>query len=272
MRAKAYAAGNLKSGSQIKVVQEGPQTIVIQPANPQVVYVPTYNPTVIYGTPVVTPGYSAGAVAATAVLSFGVGIAVGSMMSGGCCGWGWGGWGTSWHNNTIIYNRNVYVGNNYWRGGARPGYPGYRPGYPGYRPGAPGYRPGAPGYRPGYPANRPAYSNYPAGARGQSYAARPPAPVNRPPGNAAQRSAPYTSANGTNRSAANGSPTSTAPRPNAAPKTTANNRELRGYSGPSQSSAKTNSNAFSGSGGGRVQSTRGNQSLGSRSGKAGRGR
>src|SRR5580704_10757224 len=58
MRAKAQAAGTLKSGSQIKVVQEAPQTIVIQPANPQIVYVPTYNPTVVYGAPVVVPGYS----------------------------------------------------------------------------------------------------------------------------------------------------------------------------------------------------------------------
>ena len=266
MRAKAYAAGNLKSGSQIKVIQEGPQTIVIQPANPQVVYVPTYNPTVIYGAPVVTPGYSSGAVAATAILSFGAGIAVGSMMSGGCCGWGWGGWGTSWHSNTIIYNRNVYVGNNYWRGGARPGYPGYRPGYP-------GYRPGAPGYRPGYPANRPAYSNYPAGARAQSYQARPQSYANRPSGNAAQRPAPYSSASDANRSAANGSRAATTSRPsNAAPKANANGRELRGYSGSSQSAEKSRSNAFSGSGGGRVQSTRGKQSLGSRSGQAGRGR
>ena len=49
LRAKAQAAGNLKSGSQITVVQQSPQTIVIQPTNPQVVYVPTYNPTVVYG-------------------------------------------------------------------------------------------------------------------------------------------------------------------------------------------------------------------------------
>jgi hypothetical protein len=42
LRAKAQAAGNLKSGSQIKVVQESAQVIVIQPANPQVVYVPVY--------------------------------------------------------------------------------------------------------------------------------------------------------------------------------------------------------------------------------------
>ena len=51
LRAKAQAAGNLKSGSQIVVVQQSPQTIVIQSANPQVVYVPMYNPTVVYGYP-----------------------------------------------------------------------------------------------------------------------------------------------------------------------------------------------------------------------------
>jgi len=48
MRAKAYAAGNLKSSAEIKVVQESPQTIIIQPANPQIVYVPTYSSTVVY--------------------------------------------------------------------------------------------------------------------------------------------------------------------------------------------------------------------------------
>jgi hypothetical protein len=40
LRAQAKAAGNLRSSSQITVVQQSPQTIVIQPANPQVVYVP----------------------------------------------------------------------------------------------------------------------------------------------------------------------------------------------------------------------------------------
>src|SRR5580704_10005536 len=64
LRAKAKAAGNLKSGSQITVVQQSPQTIVIQPTNPQVVYVPQYNPTVVYGAPVVTPGYTTGEVVA----------------------------------------------------------------------------------------------------------------------------------------------------------------------------------------------------------------
>ena len=37
LRAKAQAAGNVKSGSQIVVVQQSPQTIVIQSTNPQVV-------------------------------------------------------------------------------------------------------------------------------------------------------------------------------------------------------------------------------------------
>jgi hypothetical protein len=173
LRAKAYAAGNLKSGSQIKVVQENPQTIVIQPANPQVVYVPVYNPTVIYGAPIVVPGYSASTVAAAAIVSFGVGIAVGSMVRGGCCGWGWGGWGTNWHGNTIIYNRNVYVGNSYWRGSYSTG----------YRPGSPAYRPGSPNYRPGYPG----YGRPPVPLPGT----RPPYPAARPPANGGSRPTPY---------------------------------------------------------------------------------
>ena len=79
LRAKAKAAGNLKSSSQITVVQQTPQTIVIQPANPQVVYVPEYNPAVIYGMPYVIPGYTAADVAAAGVIGFGAGIAVGAL-------------------------------------------------------------------------------------------------------------------------------------------------------------------------------------------------
>ncbi|HSS99360.1 MAG TPA: DUF3300 domain-containing protein, partial [Terriglobales bacterium] len=44
LRAQAKSAGNLKSNSQISVVQQSPQVIVIQPTNPQIVYVPQYNP------------------------------------------------------------------------------------------------------------------------------------------------------------------------------------------------------------------------------------
>ncbi len=138
MRQRAYQAGNLKStqqqnvtvqnqapGSaapapassgeaQTTIVQPPPQTIVIQPAQPDVVYVPTYNPTVVYGAPVaVYPGYSTGAMVATSLLSFGVGIAVGAAISGGggCCGWGYNSWGCGWNNSTVVYNHNTYISN-----------------------------------------------------------------------------------------------------------------------------------------------------------------
>jgi uncharacterized protein DUF3300 len=117
LRAKAYAAGNLKSGSQITVVQQSPQTIVIQPANPQVVYVPSYNPTVVYGTPYYPPGYSTADLVATSVLSFGAGIAVGAMMSGGCCGWGWSSWNCNWYGGGVYYHGGAYYGNTAWHGG-----------------------------------------------------------------------------------------------------------------------------------------------------------
>jgi len=118
LRAKAKAAGNLKSGSQIVVVQESPQVIVIQPANPQVVYVPQYNPTVVYGYPYTTPGYSAATVATTAVVAFGIGIAVGAMMSNNsCCGWGYSSWNCNWHSTTVVYHGNSYYGNAAWHGG-----------------------------------------------------------------------------------------------------------------------------------------------------------
>jgi hypothetical protein len=263
MRAKAYATGNLKSGPQIKVIQESPQTIIIQPANPQVVYVPTYNPTVIYGAPVVTPGYSVGDVAAAAVLSFGVGIAVGSMMHGGCCGWGWGGWGTNWHSSTVIYNRNIYVGNNYWRGGY---YGGYRPGYPSYRPGYPG----GPGYRPGYPAYRP--PAYPPGAR-------PPYPGYRPPVNSGPRPTPYGSAAKTYNPSvppANRANVTPSTRPAGTTSSTRpSTNDLRGYQRsqpPNASTQAARPNAFSGAGGGRAQSARGNQSLGASKGGGARTR
>jgi hypothetical protein len=118
LRAKAKAAGNLKSGSQITVVQQSPQVIVIQPTNPQVVYVPQYNPTVVYGTSYVTPGYSTAAVVATGLLAFGVGIAVGAAISNNnCCGWGYGYWNCNWHGGAVVYRSNVYYGNNAWHGG-----------------------------------------------------------------------------------------------------------------------------------------------------------
>ena len=122
LRAQAKAKGNLNSTSQIKVVQQSPQVIVIQPTNPQIVYVPQYNPTVIYGTPYVVPGYvapayTAGDVAAAGIIGFGAGIAVGAMMSGGCCSWGYSSWNCGWHGTAVVYHGGGYYGNSAWHGG-----------------------------------------------------------------------------------------------------------------------------------------------------------
>ncbi len=119
LRAKALAAGNLKSGQQLTVVQQSPQVIVIQPVNPQVVYVPMYNPAVVYGYPYVVPAYvyvppPAGA----AVVAFGVGVAVGAMMAGGSYAWGYSSWNCGWHGTTaVVYHGGAYYGNNAWHGG-----------------------------------------------------------------------------------------------------------------------------------------------------------
>jgi uncharacterized membrane protein YgcG len=117
LRAQAKAKGNLKSSSQITVVQQSPQVIVIQPANPQIVYVPEYNPTVVYGYPYVVPGYSASYAAAAGIIGFGAGIAVGAMMSGGCCAWGYSSWNCGWHGTAVVYHGGAYYGNSAWHGG-----------------------------------------------------------------------------------------------------------------------------------------------------------
>lgn len=135
LRAKAKASGALQSNAQQTVTTQGSgsnETIVIQPANPQVVYVPSYNPSVVYGGwpyPAYPPYayYPPGYVAGTALLSFGVGMAVGAALWGGCHwgggGWGGGGWGggnslTVNNNNFNNFNRNT---NSNWSGGSRSG-------------------------------------------------------------------------------------------------------------------------------------------------------
>ncbi len=97
MRKKAEGTGALKSNEQqnveTKVVEEK-TVIVVQPTNPEVVYVPSYSPVAVYGPPIYPyppvyyPPYYAGA----ALVSFGVGMAIGAAVWGGsCCGCGWGG-------------------------------------------------------------------------------------------------------------------------------------------------------------------------------------
>src|SRR5271154_881465 len=114
LRAKAKAAGNLQSGSQITVVQKSPQVIVIQPTNPQIIYVPQYNPTVIYGTPYVVPSYTTSDLVTASVLSFGVGMAVGAMMNSS---WGYSSWNCNWYGGAAVYHGGAYYGNSAWHGG-----------------------------------------------------------------------------------------------------------------------------------------------------------
>jgi hypothetical protein len=114
LRAKAQAAGNLKSSAQLTVVQQSPQVIVIQPSNPQVVYVPVYNYAVVYGAPYVAPGYSTAAVVTTAAIGFGVGIAVGAAVGSA---WGYSYWNCNWHGGAVVYGSSAYYGNAAWHGG-----------------------------------------------------------------------------------------------------------------------------------------------------------
>jgi hypothetical protein len=117
LRAKAKAAGNLTSGSQITVTQPSPQIIVIQPTNPQVVYVPQYNPAVIYGYPYVVPYYAppyTAAVVTAGLLSFGAGLAIGAMMSSS---WGYSSWNCNWYGGGAYYHGGAYYGNSAWHGG-----------------------------------------------------------------------------------------------------------------------------------------------------------
>jgi hypothetical protein len=115
MRAKAKGAGKLQSNEQMKVetkVVESKSVVVIEQANPQVVYVPSYDPVVVWGAPPVYAyppvAYPPGYYAAGAAISFGVGVAMGAMWSGG---WGYGaGWGGN--NNININNNNNFVRNN----------------------------------------------------------------------------------------------------------------------------------------------------------------
>lgn len=125
LRKQAQSAGSLKTTPQQTVktdTQNGQQVIVIQPSNPQVVYIPSYNPTVVYGTPYNPPGYSTAGLVTTGLLSFGAGMAVGEMMGGGCCGWGYSSWNCNWYGGGVYYHGGAYYGNAAWHGGYYGGY------------------------------------------------------------------------------------------------------------------------------------------------------
>ena len=175
MRAKAQAAGNLQSTPQVKVVQQTPQTIVIEPANPQVVYVPQYNPTIVYGAPYAVPLYTPPVAIATASISFGAGIALGAAFGGfgvfggvGGFGWGWNAWRCNWGfgggGGTVIYNHNTYINNRSWHGGNYNGYHPWGPGPHGAGPYGPHpYGPNGRGFGPNGRDSGRGFSGYDGG-------------------------------------------------------------------------------------------------------------
>lgn len=259
MRGRAYAAGTLRSGSEITVIQKSPVLILIEPAKPTVVYVPTYNPTVVYGAPVVVPGYTSSEVAAAAAITFGVGILVGAAVSSGSCGFGMT-WGMGWNTASINCGGARYYGNPYWRGGYYPGYhPGYRPPvyYPPPRPLPPPGRPGGPA-RPTHPIERPPGSG--TGAR-PGNPSQLPAPGTRPSTGRPQPGGPSNlPATGQGRPASPSNQPALGSGNRPSPSQRPNDRAMRGYG--NQPSPAQRPNAFNGSGGGRQQSARGTHSMG----------
>jgi hypothetical protein len=119
LRKQAKDSGKLESSEQQKVettTVESKTVIEIQPASTQVVYVPQYNPVAYWPAPpypyppVYYPPYYPG----QALVSFGVGMAVGAAISGGWgygCGWHGGG-NTVNINNNNNFNRNSNRTNN----------------------------------------------------------------------------------------------------------------------------------------------------------------
>jgi hypothetical protein len=111
LRAKAQAAGNLKTTKEQTVIVEQ-KIIKIEAANPQVVYVPVYNPTVVYGPwwyPAYPPYYyyPPGYVATAAAFSFAAGVAVGAAW-----GYAWGSPNYNSGNVNINNSQNININNN----------------------------------------------------------------------------------------------------------------------------------------------------------------
>src|SRR4029453_17805650 len=111
LRAKAQAAGNLKTTKEQTVIVEQ-KVIRIEPASPQVIYVPTYNPTVVYGAwpyPAYPPYYyyPPGYVATTVAFSFAARVGIGEAW-----GYAWGSPNWSSGNVKYNYNQNITINNN----------------------------------------------------------------------------------------------------------------------------------------------------------------
>ena len=109
LRAMARAQGNLVTGPQIEVVEEG-GFIQIWPANPQYIYVPVYDPGIVYFS---RPFWGV-------AIGFGIGFIIGAWLNNDCdwhrhriyyTGWQGGGWIARCRPHVRITN--VYVNNRY---------------------------------------------------------------------------------------------------------------------------------------------------------------
>jgi hypothetical protein len=140
-RTQAQKMGNLNSSPQMTVenkkADNGEAYVQIQPADPKVVYVPQYNPVTIYNSPAPAApaqttttttsesGVSSGEAAAIGLLSFGVGMALGSAINDDYYGYPYPAWGS----HSVYVARGPYYPAAY----RAPVYAGYRPAY-GYNP------------------------------------------------------------------------------------------------------------------------------------------
>ena len=135
-RMQAKQQGNLQSSPQMTVdtkTESGKEIVEIQPANPEVVYVPEYNTTTVYTQPAPAQttvveeksGVSTGAAIGIGLLSFGVGMAVGSAMNNNDDYYPYPGWG----GGGMYYGGHPYYPPPY----RAPAYGGYHPAY-GYHP------------------------------------------------------------------------------------------------------------------------------------------
>lgn len=135
MRQRAASQGTLKNTPQQRIVvapttryvEQQPnrqrvvaapgETIVIEPSQPDTVYVPHYDPWQAYGTPVPAypsyqyqpSGYSGGDMLAAGVISFGVGIAVATLLNQHDSGWH--NWDMRWDDRRqpVVYRNAPYV-------------------------------------------------------------------------------------------------------------------------------------------------------------------
>ncbi|TBU70017.1 DUF3300 domain-containing protein [Serratia marcescens] len=135
MRQRAASQGTLKNTPQQRivvapttryveqqsyrqsVVAAPGETIVIEPSQPDTIYVPHYDPWEAYGTPIQAypsyqyqpSGYSGGDMLAAGVISFGVGIAVASLLNQHNSGWH--NWDMRWDDRRqpVVYRNAPYV-------------------------------------------------------------------------------------------------------------------------------------------------------------------